>query len=190
MTTWAERSNQKPEGNIRLAMMRADLDRLSALYQETRNPAAAWLCWHLAQRWKVPAPEAVADEVNRFAGQIASLAIKALDGNARTVIDANTIADLWDTSPVNAKDGTRRGSTGLAEQLLNWERDFALAFEVYELRKSGLPKDEAVEKARTGTGIKFDNADRIAKKYRKDFLREEAEANEEAAAWVRENENR
>lgn len=189
MTTWAERSNQKPEGNLRRSVMRGDLNRLSTLFQETGNSAAAWLCWHLAQKWQMPAPAAVADEINRFAGQIAALAISALDGNARTVIDADTIATLWDTSPRNAKDGTRRGSTHLAEKLRVWDRDITLALRVYDLRK-GLTKDKAVEEARKRTGIKFDNADRIAKKYRKDFLAGEAEANEEAAAWARENEDR
>lgn len=190
MTTWIERFNQKPEGNIRRAMMRGDLNRLSALFQETRNSAAAWLCWHLAQRWQMPVPAPVADEVNRFAEQIAALAISALDGNKETIINADVVGALWDSSPKIAKDKSRRGSTSIAEQLLIWERDSALAHAVYELRKSGLTKDEAVEKARKGTGIKFDNADRIAKKYRKDFLTGEAEANEEATAWVRENENR
>lgn len=190
MTTWAERSKHKPEGNIRRAVMRGDLNRLSALFQETGNVAAAWLCWHLAQKWLMPAPAPVADEVNRFAGQIAALAIEALDGNARTVIDADTIATLWDSSPKLAKDGTRRGSTVLAEQLCIWERDIALALAVYELRKSPMSKDDAVEKARKGTGLKFDNADRIAKKYRKDFLAGDAEAKEESAARAAENEDR
>lgn len=179
MTTWAERAEQKPEGNIRRSMMRGDLNRLSALFQETGNVAAAWLCWHLAQKWQMPVPAPVADEINRFAGQIAALAIEALDGNERTMIDADTIAELWDTSPSNAKDGTRRGSTGLAEQLRVWDRDIAVAMRVYELRSEGLTKNAACEKVFKEMGVGAHNADRIAKRYRKDFLAAEAEAKED-----------
>lgn len=178
MTTWTERADQKPEGNIRRAVMRGDLERLSSLFQETGNSAAAWLCWHLAQKWQMPAPAPVADEINRFAGQIAALAIEALDGNARTVIDADAVAALWDTSPHHASDGSRRGSTGLAEQLLVWDRDIAIALRVYELRKE-LTKDEACEKAAEEMGVGFHTADRIAKKYRNEFLAADAEAMEE-----------
>jgi hypothetical protein len=170
MTTWAKRANQKPEGNIRRAVMRGDLNILAGLFQETKNPAAAWLCWHLAQRWQMPAPQPVADEINRFAGQIAALSIAALDGDARTVIDADTIAALWDTSPRSAKDGTRRGTTGLAEKLRIWDRDIDLALRVFELRNKGCPKKAASEIAAGEFGVGADNADRIAKKYRKAFL--------------------
>lgn len=177
-TSWAERANQTPEGNIRRAMMRGDLDRLSTLFQEDGNPAAAWVCWHLAQRWPMPVPQPVADEINRFAGQIAALAIGALDGNARTVIDADTIASLWDASPGNAKDGTRRGSTGIAEQLRLWDRDIMVALRVHELRRDGLSKNAACEIAGTELGVGSHNADRIAKRYRKEILAGEAEAKE------------
>ena len=188
--TWAEKAEQEPTGNIRRAMMHGDLVRLSDLFKDTGNPAAAWLCWHLAQKWQMPAPQPVADEINRFAEKIGTLAIKALDGDPETVISTEVVAPFWDTSPKRAKDGSRRGSTSIAEQLLLWERDSALALRVYELRKDGLTKDAAVEKAREETGISFDNADRIAKKYRKDFVAEEAETKEEAAAWIREDEDR
>lgn len=178
MSTWAERSSQTAEGNIRRSMMHGDLNRLDALFRDTRNPAAAWLCWHLAQRWEMPAPQSVRDEINRFAEQIAALAIEALDGNARTVIDADTVATLWDTSPKHAKDGTRRGTTGLAEQLLLWDRDITIALRVYELRK-GLPRVEACEAVAEAMGIGFHTVDGIAKKYRNEFFAAEAEAMEE-----------
>lgn len=176
MTTWTQRADQKPEGNLRRALMGSDLNRLSALFQETGNVAAAWLCWHLAQRWQMPAPQPVADEINRFAEQIAVLAIEALDGNAYAVIDANTVAALWDTSPSGAKDGTRRGSTGLAEQIRIWDRDFKVALRVYELRSEGLTNEEACEAVAKEMGVGEHNADRIAKRYRKGFLADEAEA--------------
>lgn len=188
--TWAGKAEQEPTGNIRRGMMQGDLVRLSNLFKDTGNPAAAWLCWHLAQKWQMPAPQEVANEINRFAEKIGALAIKALDGDSETVISAEVVAPFWDTSPKRAKDGSRRGSTSIAEQLLLWERDSALALRIYELRKGGLTKDEAVEKACEKTGISFDNADRIAKKYRNDFLAGEAEAKDEAAAWMRENEDR
>jgi hypothetical protein len=87
---WAEKVDLEPTGNIRLAMMRGDLRALSTLFQNTANPAAAWLCWHLAQKWQMPAPQPVADEINRFAEKIANLAIQALDGDARTARQGNS----------------------------------------------------------------------------------------------------
>jgi hypothetical protein len=95
----------------------------------------------------MPAPQLVADEINRFTERIANLAIEALDGNARTVIDGEAVAALWDTSTKKAKDGTKRGSTGLAEQLRLWDRDIEIALRAYNLRKSGLPKEEAHKKS-------------------------------------------
>lgn len=142
--TWAEKVDLEPIGNIRLGMMKGDLSSLSTLFHESKNPAAAWLCWYLAQKWQMPAPQPVADEINRFAEKIAKLAIEALDGNAETVINAAVAGALWDTSPKKAKGETRRGLTGLAEQLLLSERDFSIAFRVHELRKR-LPEDKAVE---------------------------------------------
>ncbi|WP_210164658.1 hypothetical protein [Afipia birgiae] len=176
---WAERADQKPEGNIRRSVMRGDLNALSSFFEETGNSAAAWLCWHLAQKWQMPAPAAVADEINRFAGQIAALAIEALDGNARTVIDGDAVAALWAVSPGRAKDGTRRGSTGLAEQLRIWDRDIAVAIRVHELRSAGATKEAALETVNEEMGVGVHNADRIAKKYRNEFLAAEAEAKEE-----------
>jgi hypothetical protein len=144
---WAEKAKLTPKGNLHRALMRGELFKLSTLFQDTSNPAALWLCWHLAQKWHVTAPQPVTDAINRFAEQIGILAIQALDGNARTVINGDVAADLWDTSPKGAKDDSRRGATGLAEQLRLWERDFSLAFRIHELRKGGLTEDEAVEKA-------------------------------------------
>jgi hypothetical protein len=60
--------------------MRGDLRSLSTLFQKAKTPAAAWLCWHLAQKWQMPAPQPVADAINRFAERIAKLAIEALEG--------------------------------------------------------------------------------------------------------------
>ena len=145
--TWAEKVDVEPTGNISLGMMKGDLASLSTLFQDTKNPAAAWLCWYLAQKWQMPAPQPVADAINRFAEQIANLAIQALDGNAETVINADVVGALWDTSPKKAKGKTRRGLTGLAEQLFLSERDFSIAFRVHELReRAGLTEDKAVEK--------------------------------------------
>src|SRR5688500_15904691 len=101
--TWAEKVDLEPTGNIRLGMMEGDLTSLSTLFEDTKNPAAAWLCWYLAQKWQLPAPKPVADAIKRFAEQIAALAIQALDGDARTVIDGAAVATLWDTSPKHAK---------------------------------------------------------------------------------------
>jgi hypothetical protein len=104
-------------------------------------------------------------------------------------------ATLWDTSPKGSKDKSRRGATGLAEKLRLWERDIEIAFRVYELRKSDLTKDAACEKVSSEMGIGFHSVDSIAKKYRNEFLAEEAEAKaieaeEIALAWERENEGR
>jgi hypothetical protein len=192
---WAEKVDLEPTGNLRLAMMRGDLAALSVLFQESSNPAAAWLCWHLAQKWQMPAPQPVADAVNRFAEQIATLAIQALDGDARTVIDGDVVAALWDTSPKDAKDGSRRGSTGLAEQLRLWDRDTKIALRAYELRKDGLTKEAAHEKVSEEMKIGVHSVDGIAKKYRNDFVAGDAEAEamaaeETALAWARENEGR
>ncbi|WP_316233388.1 hypothetical protein [Bradyrhizobium sp. SZCCHNPS2010] len=174
--TWAERAGQKPEGDIRRAIMRGDLDRLSALFEETGNPAAAWLCWQLARKWQMPAPQAVAEEINRFADRLAALAIEALDGNARTVIDANAVASLWHVSPKASKGKTRRGATGLAEQLRLWDRDITVALRVHELR-SRMPKKDALDVVSREMGIGSDNVNRIAEKYRRDFLAAAADAN-------------
>lgn len=125
-------------------------------------------------------------------------------------------APLWDTSPKPAKDGSRRGLTNIAQQLYFSERDISLAFRIHELRKGGLTKEKAIDKAveeinaleeakknptkgektkkkqygddEDDEAMSFDNADRIYKRYRKDFLAGEAEAKEEADAWARENE--
>ncbi|WP_438275134.1 hypothetical protein [Nitrobacter sp.] len=232
--TWAEKVDLEPTGNLRLSLMRGDLARLSALFQDTHNPAAAWLCWYLAQKWGMPAPQPVADEINGFAAQIANLAIEALDGNTGTLINADVAGALWDTSPKKAKGKTRRGLTGLAEQLFLWDRDISLALRIHELRKGGLTEDLAVEKAieeakaaieeakkknakskpakskraeskkaknkkamnkrlkdvEEEDGVfRFDNAKRIGRKFRKDFLTGDAEAAEIEAeealnAWI------
>lgn len=109
--TWAEKAKLEPTGNLRRAVMSGELFKLSSLFRDTSNPAAAWLCWHLAQKWQMPAPQPVVDAVNQFAEQIGILAIEALDGNVETVISADVVGPLWDTSPKEAKDGSRRGAT-------------------------------------------------------------------------------
>jgi hypothetical protein len=179
--TWTERANQKPEGNIRLAMMRGDLARLSSFFEETRNPAAAWLCWHLAEKWQLPAPLLVTQEINRFSAEIAALAIEALDGNKATVIEPAKVASFWDVSPKNSKNKSRRGKTPLAEELRLWDRNIAIAVRVHILRKSAskhdprkkMSKDEAFEIAAEEYGISPESVDQIARKYRKDFLASE-----------------
>ncbi|MDR6306454.1 hypothetical protein GGQ85_004186 [Nitrobacter vulgaris] len=236
--TWAEKVDLKPEGTLDLALMKSDLKGLSTLFQDTKNPAAAWLCWYLAQKWKIRAPRPVADAINQFAEKIAQLAIEALDGNGETLINADVAGALWDTSPKEAKDGSRRGVTPLAEQLLLSERDPSLALRVHELRKSGT-EDEAVEKAvkeineieedkktsakgkRTKSKkakskkaenktamnrrlkikeddnegvLGFENAKRIAKAHRNDFIDAEVEARAEASralnAYIRKKKRR
>lgn len=62
------------------------------------------------------------------------------------MINADVAGALWDTSPKEAKDGSRRGATGLAEELLLSERNPSLALRVHELRRGGFTEDKAVEK--------------------------------------------
>ena len=187
--TWAEKVDLEPTGNIRLGMMKGDLNSLSTLFEETKNPAAAWLCWYLAQKWRMPPPQPVADAINRFAEQIATLAIQALDGDARTVINGEVVAALWDTSPKKAKRQSRRGATGLAEQLRLWERNIEIALRAHDLRKSGLTKEAAHEKVSEEMKIGIHSVDGIAKKYRNDFNAADAEWEEELI-WLREKEGR
>lgn len=187
--TWAEKVDLEPTGNVRPGMMRGDLRSLSTLFQDTDNPAAAWLCWYLAQKWQMPPPQPVADAINHFAEQIAALAIEALDGNARTVIDGDVVAALWDTSPKKAKDGSRRGATGLAEQLRLWGRNRGIARRAYDLRESGMKKEAAHEKVSKQMKIGVHSVDGIAKKYRKEFREAEREMEEERI-WFLEKEGR
>jgi hypothetical protein len=193
--TWAEKVDVEPTGNLCLALMKGNLTSLSTLFKDTKNPAAAWLCWYLAQKWQLPAPKPVADAINRFAEQIANLAIQALDGDARTVISGDVAGALWDTSPKDSKGDSRRGKTGLAEQLRLWERDIKIALRAYELREGGLPKEAAHKKVSEEMKIGIHSVDIIAQKFRNDFIAGDAEARaiaaeETALARARENKAR
>ena len=105
------------------------------------------------------------------------------------------VAALWDTSPKKAKGESRRGATGLAEQLRLWDRNIDIALRAYNLRKSGLTKEAAHEKVSEEMKIGVHSVDGIAKKYRNDFIAADAEAEaiaaeETALAWACEDEGR
>ncbi|OYU88210.1 MAG: hypothetical protein CFE29_17895 [Bradyrhizobiaceae bacterium PARB1] len=167
--TWREKVAQPSTGNLRRAKLQGDLRQLSDFFVESRNPAAAWLCWSLGQQWGLPVSEPITAEINRFAAAIAEKAISALDGNQDVVITGDLVGALWDTKT------RRQGSTPIAEELRLWDRNIEIAWRVHELRKVTSSKDEAFEIAAREFGISESSADHISRRYRARLKAEEAE---------------
>jgi hypothetical protein len=169
--TWKEKVAQPSTGNLRSAKLQGELRQLSDFFEESHNPAAAWLCWSLGQTWGLPVPGPIAAEINRFAAAIAEKSISALDGDEDVVITGDLVGALWDTKK------RRQGSTPIAEELRLWDRNIEIAWRVYELRKITSSKDEAFEIAAREFGISESSADHISRRYRQRFLNEEADLN-------------
>lgn len=166
---WEQKAAQPSTGNLRRAKLEGDLRLLSDFFVESRNPAAAWLCWSLGQQWALPVSEPINAEIIRFAAAIAEKAISALDGNEDVVITGDSVSALWDTKK------RRQGSTHIAEELRLWARNREIAWRVHELRKVTSSKDEAFEIAAKEFGISESSADHISRPYRARFKAEEAE---------------
>lgn len=163
---WREKASQPGTGNLRRARQEGDLDRLRDFFEQSHNPAAAWLCMSLARRWDMPVPGSIAAEIDRFADAIAERALAALDGDQGVVFNGDTVGALWDAQ----KKG--QGSTPVAEQLKLWDRDLQIGLRVFELRKTQ-SKDEAFENAADEFGISASSADHISRRYRASLLTEE-----------------
>jgi len=84
-----------------------ELSELTAIFRETRNPAAAWLAFHLATKHKLPVPKIVAGEIERFAADVSKPLLAAWEGSSRAKILDKCILKAW---------GLKRG-TKLAQNL-------------------------------------------------------------------------
>lgn len=163
--TWVQKINSKrPEGNLILAQAEADLTRWVACFEETRNPAAAWLCWHLANKWQLPVPAIIGAEIERFSEGIADLAVQALADN-KAAISPRIVGELWAPPEKSAKDATRRGAR-LGERLHVWNSDLEIAEHVHEL-KQRMSQNKAIETVADEMSMSFENVKRIYRNRRK-----------------------
>jgi len=79
-----------------------ELSELTAIFRETRNPAAAWLAFHLATKHKLPVPKIVAGEIERFAAEVSKPLLAAWEGSSRAKILDKYIINAW-----GLKQGTK-----------------------------------------------------------------------------------
>lgn len=171
-SSWRQRLKAgKPIGDFGEARARGELAALSSFFAETKNTSAAWLCWYLARKLHLTPPEAVCQEVDRFAAAIAEIAAAALDGDTKSTINDKLVARLW--SP-------RNPSGRFSEKLLHWRRDVDVAQRVYELRDKGdITLKQASEQVADAMNMQVENVKAIYNKYRGAFIAAEAELNED-----------
>lgn len=72
-----------------------EFNELEGVFAETKNPAAAWLAFHLATEHKFPVPKFAANEVARFAAEISEPLHSAWNGNRRAKLLGPAIARAW-----------------------------------------------------------------------------------------------
>ncbi|WP_038935953.1 hypothetical protein [Bradyrhizobium japonicum] len=72
-----------------------ELSELAGIFHETRNPAAAWLAFHLAKKHDLPVPEIVANEIERFAAEVSKPLLAAWNGDGRAKITTKDITTAW-----------------------------------------------------------------------------------------------
>jgi hypothetical protein len=69
-----------------------EFSELESVFTDTKNPAAAWLAFHLATEHNLPVPEFAANEVARFAAEITEPLHSAWNGNRHAKLPGTIIA--------------------------------------------------------------------------------------------------
>lgn len=76
-----------------------ELLELTSVFTETKNPASAWLAFHLSRKHGLPLPAIVAGEIDRFAEEISRPLQAAWNGDAYAKVEAKDITAAWGCAP-------------------------------------------------------------------------------------------
>lgn len=111
-----------------------ELNELAGIFFETKNPAAAWLAFHLARQYDLPVPDIVSAEIDRFAAEISAPLIRAWNGDGRATITTKEITNAW---------GCGRGSR-FAQTLRLSRRAAQIVVEYWQKITAGVRPTDAI----------------------------------------------
>ena len=84
-----------------------DITALTGALVNGGNPAAAWAAYHLARTNGLPVPPAVVAEIDRFAAEIAAVALAGWNGDGDAQVTSKTVTDAWGLPRIKGKGAAR-----------------------------------------------------------------------------------
>jgi len=114
-----------------------DIAALTGALVDGDNPAAAWAAYHLARTNGWPVPPAVLAEIDRFAAEIAAVALAGWNGDGEAQITSKTVTDAWGLPRIKGK--------GAARGLYLANRNASIACDYVEAMNQGARDCDAVD---------------------------------------------
>lgn len=141
-----------------------DLTTLTAMFTAGRNPAAAWAAYSLARRHRLPVPNAIQAEVDRFAECISTAAEQAMQaelGAPPIRFRAEELGQAWRGSGRDNPMGSLQDE---------W-RDYKIFLAVYDRVESGMKVGaaQAAVAADQGVRVGIESIKKIWKRFKRDL---------------------
>lgn len=136
---------------------------LTGVFTANKNPAAAWAAYSFARRHALPVPDAIQDEVDRFADCISDVAEQAMQaelGAHPIRFRAEELGQVW------RGDG---GDNPIGSLQDEW-RDYKIFMAVYERVDDGMKVGaaQAAVAAEKGVGVGIESIKKIWKRLKRD----------------------